>query len=150
MSERRHPFFGALTPDADGSLNWETVRDGIRVELHVDELARLKDEGLNALARLYERLPELDRMAREAIQRDHANPEGSAKLYEEFVRDNFPDSDTSDVLGALVPVRLWSWLEGDDPIWATLDYSFAPGEMDHVLCARFDESAQLVSLDLES
>jgi hypothetical protein len=150
MNERRHPFFGALTPEADGSFNWESKRDGTQVKLHIDRLAEMKDQALNALAKLYEQFPALERTAREAMKRDYVDPEGAAKMYEEIVRDIFPDSNTDDVLGALVPVRLWSWLEGDGDVWVTLDYSFAPGEMDHVLCARFDESAQVVALNLES
>lgn len=150
MNQRHHPFFGDLVAGADGSFDWETTRNGIEVELHIDRLAEMKDEGLDALARLYEQLPALDGVARAAMKRDHEDPEGAARMYEEFVRDNFPDSDTHDVLGALAPVRFWSWLEGDVDVWATLDYSFAPGEMDHVLCARFDESTKLVALELES
>ena len=150
MNERRHPFFGVLTPAADGSFNWESNRHGAQFSLHIDRLAEMKDEALNALTALYEQFPALERTARVAMKRDYADPEGAANMYEAIVRDVFPDSNTDDVLGALFPVRLWSRLEGDGDVWVTLDYSFAPGDMDHVLCVRFDKSAQVVAVLLES
>jgi hypothetical protein len=150
MNDRRHPFFGTITPTADGSFVWQSTAGNTPLELHVDRVAEMTDASLDALARLYGQFPTLDGLAREAIKRDSFDPAGAAKMYVEFVHENLPDAGRDDVLGSLVAVRLWSLLEGDDNVWVAIDYSFAPNQMNQILSAQFDASACVVALAMES
>lgn len=151
---RAHPFFGQLTPDAEGMVDWETTRKlgsrEVRLELHLDALDEVSSDTLDQFARLFGELPRLDHDARAAIAQERSDPGSATSTYVDFIKENFEEFADADVASNLVPVRVWGWFDGEFEPEVFLDYSFAPERLDHVLCAQFDADAQLVQLEVES
>lgn len=156
MSVRVHPFFGPLAPG-----RWEgtarVVDRVVTLELDAEAVDGVSDAALDALASSFGRATELAGRARAAIEAEQDEPESATAMYVEFIGDQLAPAGlegtalTAHVLDRLVPVCLWSWLEaGVDEPAVVFDFSYAPGELDHVLAVRFDAGGVVESVDLES
>lgn len=156
MSGRLHPFFGVLTAGHwKGSAN--VLDRTVSLELNAEALDGVSDTALDAVASLFGRAPELAGRARAAIDAEQDEPESATATYVDFIGDQLAPEGlegpalTAHVLGRLVPVCLWSWVEeGVDEPAVVFDFSYAPGELDHVLAVRFDALGEVESVELES
>jgi len=156
MAGPRHPFFGGL--DQGGWVGTANVGGHeVKLELLGDDVSKASAGALDTVASSFKQAAELARRGRAAIDAEEANPESATAMYIGFIGDELAPAGlegpalAAHVLGRLVPVRLWTWLDdGVEQPAVVLDFSYAPGELDHVLAVRFDAAGRVEAVDLES
>lgn len=158
---RTHAWFGALTPADDGSFDFEKVvklgANDVLVSLHFDGIAGVSDETLDAVAMLCGQFESLVGAARARIETDFEKSDSAAFMYFDFLKNEAPDLlegvQRKTFTNALQPEKFWSWFEGSispTSFSLQLDFNIAPGENDHVLCARIDAHGKVQSVEIES
>lgn len=158
---RTHAWFGVLEPAADGSFDFEKVvtikGDDVLVSIHFDGIAGVSDETLDAIALLCGRLEALTETARAQMALDVVESGSATSMYFDFLKDEAPDvlgkTTREGFVQMLKPEKFWSWFEASvtpSALSLQLDFNAAPGEIDHVVCTRFDACGKIVSIDLES
>ncbi|MGV3621638.1 MAG: hypothetical protein ACO1OB_12515 [Archangium sp.] len=158
---RTHAWFGQLEAAADGSFDFEKVvtikGDDVLVSLHFDGVAGVSNETLDAVALLAGQLDALADAARAQMTIDLLDSGSATSMYFDFLKDEAPEilgkTKREGFVKTLRPEKLWSWFEANITPHAfslQLDFNAAPGEIDHVLCARFDAHGKIESVEIES
>lgn len=158
---RTHAWFGDLVAADDGSFDYEKVvklgASDVLVSLHFDGIDGVSNETLDAVALRCGQLESLAGVARARIEADFAKSDSASFMYFDFLKDEAPDLlegvQQKTFTKALQPEKFWSWFKpsiSPTSFSLQLDFNIAPGENDHVLCARFDAHGKVESVEIES
>ncbi|MGC4086566.1 MAG: DUF2004 domain-containing protein [Polyangiaceae bacterium] len=167
MTQLKHEHLGTFDPTQSGYSEGTrrfAERD-VRLDLTIEK-AGLSVETVQALLSQLDRLEELDRVARSALQLqadEDEDDEGAVMLYVDHHLEELDDEalaslfaprarddlDVEAVLAKLALVRVGLYPDDSDDA-LLLDYSLSEDLTNYILCVRFDAEGQLRGIDLES
>lgn len=158
---KTHAWFGNLAAAKDGSFDFDKLvsigSDDVLVSIHFDGIADVSDATLDAVATQCQQLEQRAATARAAMSAELNDPESATATYFDFLKGEAPDllgkTTKPTFVAALKPEKLWAWFSTSiSPTGFSLqfDFNIAPGEIDHVLCATFDATGALQSIEIES